>query len=127
MANVVNLDAETGANFIGDDSDTALRISNSSTGRALDATGAAAAAVRVAVTTGAANATAKAPLEIVGTSIASGAVIGLINLSSFVSTTTIKATVAVAANCGALRVVKPDGTFGWIPVYPDAAVTGVAL
>lgn len=127
MSNIVNLDAETGANFIGDDSSTALTISNSSTGRALDTTGAAAAGVRLAVTTGAANATAKAPLEIVGTSIASGAVIGLINLSSFVSTTTIKATTAVAANCGAIRVVKPDGTFGWIPVYPDAAVTGVAV
>lgn len=127
MTNVVNLDAETGANFIGDDSTTSLTIENSSTGRALDATGAAAAGVRLAVTTGAANATAKSPLEVVGSSIASGAVMGLINLSSFVSTTTIKATTAVAANCGVIRVVKPDGTFGWIPVYPDAAVTAIAV
>lgn len=127
MSNLLNLDAETGANMIGDDSQPTLSVSNSSTGRALDATGKSAAGLRVSVTSGAANATVIVPLELVGTSIASGAVMGFINKSAFVSTTTIKAITAVAANTGAIRVVKPDGTFGWIPVYPDAAVTGVAL
>lgn len=126
MANVLNYDAETGANVIGDDSSPTLEIKNSSTGRALDLEGAAAAGLRVS-TTGAANATARSPLELVGTSVASGAVLSLLNVSSFVSTSTIKAITAVAANCGVIRVVKPDGTFGWIPVYPDAAVTGIAV
>lgn len=129
MANILNIDAETGTNIIGDDSQPALTIENNSTGRALDLKGAAASALRVSVSTGAANATAKSPLELVGTSIASGAVLSLVGLRAwaFCSTSTIKAITAVAANCGVIRVCKPDGTFGWIPVYPDAAVTGIAV
>lgn len=127
MANTLNLDADTGANMIGDDSQPTLAISNSSTGRALDLQGTAAAALRLSVKTGAANATVKAPLEITGTSIASGALFAVLNNSAFVSTTTIMAITAVAANCGVIRVLKPNGTFGWIPVYPDAAVTAVAV
>lgn len=144
MANIVNIDAEVGANMIGDDSQPTLAISNSGGGLGLDVKGLSVASTasidvaKIATLTStsltadttravtAANATV-ASFRLTGSSIASGAVFGLINNSAFVSTTTIKATTAVAANCGAIRVVKPDGTFGWVPVYPDAAVTGVAV
>lgn len=125
MANYLNLDTESQATLNGDDSDTTLRINNSSTGRALDLTGAAAAALRTG-SSGAANATVGSSLEFVGTSIASGAIFAVLNKSSFVSTTTINVTLADQVG-GAIRVVKPDGTFGWIPVYTDAQVTAVAV
>ena len=127
MANLLNFDAESGANAIGDDSTPTLTLENSSTGRALDVKGTSAAGIRASVSASAANATVIVPVDIVGTSIASGALFALINKSSFVSTSTIMANTAVAANCGAIRIVKPDGTFGWIPVYPDAAVTAIVV
>lgn len=125
MANIVNLDAESGGGMIGDDSSPTLAISNSSTGRALDAVSTSAAAVRTTAV-GAANATARSSLELAGTSVASGAVIALLNLSSFVSTETIDITL-VDMTAGALRVVLPNGTFGWIPVLNDDQVTAVAV
>jgi hypothetical protein len=133
MANLINIDAESGANIIGDDATATLTFSNTSTGPGLESRGlvavSGASIDRLTISNafaGAANATIVG-LNLTGNSIASGAVISLKNKSSYVSTTTIKATTAVAANCGAIRIVKPDGTFGWIPVYPDAAVTAVVV
>lgn len=141
MANIINLDAESGANMIGDDSGPTLAFANSSTGPGLQVgTGGlvvtstatlataniAAGKITVGSTPLAANATIPY-FKLTGASAASGAVLALLNRTSFCSTTTIMANTAVAANCGAIRVVKPDGTFGWIPVYPDAAVTAVAV
>lgn len=127
MANILNFDAESQANMIGDDAQPTLTIENSSTGRGLDVTAAAAPAVRLTTTTGAANATALAPVEITGSSIASGAVMAFINNSAYVSTTTIKFATTPSGDCGVLRVVLPNGTFGWIPVLPDSGITGVAV
>lgn len=127
MANIRNLDAETGANFIGDDTVTSLTIENSSTGRALDLKAAGAAALRINTKIGAANATTTAGIELVGASVASGAVLALINRTAYASVTTIKFITGGVAGTAAIRVVAPDGTFGWIPVLPDAAVTAVAV
>ena len=139
MANLINIDAEVGANMIGDDTSPTLAFSNTSTGPGLQtdtfvATSTATiAALNSAAITGstarpatAANATIIA-FNFVGSSVASGGLFKLSNLSSFVSTTTIKVNTAVAANTGAIRIVKPDGTFGYIPVYADGDVTAVAV
>lgn len=127
MANIRNFDAETGANFIGDDSQPSITIENSSTGRALDLKAAGAAALRINTVISAANATGTAGIELVGASVASGAVLALINRTSYASCTTILFNTTASGTCGAIRVVKPNGQFGWIPVLPDAAVTGVAI
>ncbi len=133
MSNVINIDAETGANIIGDDTTATLTLSNTSSGPGLKACGlvgvSGASIDRLTISNafaGAVNATIAA-LNLTGNSVASGAIIALLNKSSYVSTTTIKATTAVAANCGVIRVVRPDGTFGWIPIYPDAAITAVVV
>lgn len=139
MSNLVNIDAETGANIIGDDSSATLELQSSGGGYGLKTRGlvnvstasidVANIASLTASTTrpvSAANATL-ASFNLTGSSVASGALFALKNLSAFVSTSTIKANTAVAADCGAIRVIKPDGTFGWIPVYPDSAVTGIAV
>lgn len=117
MSNVVNIDAESGANLIGDDSDAALTIENSSTGSALklDQSGYAA------------NATGGAALELVSNSIASQAMLKLTGAQSFISVSTIKFITGGTAGTGAFRVVLPDGRYAWIPLLPDAAVTGIAV
>lgn len=143
MANLINIDAEAGANMIGDDSQPTLELSNSGGGLGLDVKGlsvASTASIDVAkiptltstsltadvtrsVSAAAATITA---FRFTGSSIASGAIFALLNNSAFVSTTTIDVTVADQVG-GAIRVVKPNGTFGWIPVYTDEQVTAVAV
>jgi hypothetical protein len=61
-----------------------------------------------------------------GASVASGAVMALTG-NAFVSCSTINFTTAAVAGLGAIRVVRTDGTFGWIPLMPDAAVTAAAV
>jgi len=114
MANLINLDAEVGANMIGDDSEPTLTLSNSSTGSALrlEKTPSANASIGV--------------LELGVGSVASAAAMGL-RSGAFVSASTINTTTAAVAGLGAIRVARSDGTFGWIPVYPDGAVTAAAV
>lgn len=132
MANLLNYDAESGAGAIGDDSTPTLSLSNTSTGPGLEVDGLVVSSnatitnMTLSGGTAAANATVTG-LKLVGNSIASGASFSLINDSSFVSVSTITFTTAVAGNVGAVRIVKPDGTFGWIPVMPDGAVTAIAV
>ena len=113
MSNTINLDAETGANFIGDDAQPSLTISNSSTGTAL----------RLEKTPSANSSTGV--LELGVGSVASAAAMGLRD-GAFISASTINTTTAAVAGLGVIRVARSDGTFGWIPVYPDAAVTAAA-
>ena len=139
MANLINIDAESQANMIGDDSSPTLTLSNSSTGHGLEVRGlvcvstasidqANFAAARIATDQGAAAANATVTgLSLTGTSIASGAVLSLTNNSAYVSTSTIKFITGGAGADGVIRVVLPDGTFGNIPVLADAAVTAVAV
>jgi len=113
MANLINIDAETGANMIGDDTSPTLSFSNS-TGPALEVVGATAA-----------NATLSG-LRLTQ-STASGAVLNLGGKSFVSAVSLIFAAGSGWAGMGAIRVVKTDGTFGWIPVLPAAQVTAAAV
>ena len=139
MVNTLNLNAETNANMIGDDSVATLGLLNTGGGMGLHVGGLACAstasidvgnvasltATSLTASTAAGNVTVAA-FKITGSSIASGALFGLINDSAFVSTETIDVTVADQSSA-VIKVVKPDGTFGWIPVYTDAQVTAAAI
>lgn len=133
MANILNIDAETGANIIGDDAEPTLSISNTSTGPALQldrvviTSGATVSVNKLTVNTPilAANATITG-VQVRGASVASGAVFAFTS-GALVSLTSILATTGGVAGTYGLRIVKPDGTFGWIPVYPDGAVTAAAI
>lgn len=113
MANVINIDAETGANYIGDDALPALSFANT-VGPALEVVGSTAA-----------NATLSG-LRLTQ-SIASGAVLNLSGKSFVSAVSLVFAASANWAGMGAIRVVKTDGTFGWIPVLPNAVVTAAAV
>ena len=113
MPNLLNLDSETGANFIGDDAEPALSMSNT-VGPALEVKGSTAA-----------NATLSG-LRLTQ-SIASGAVLNLAGKSFVSAVSIVFAASANWAGMGAIRIVKTDGTFGWIPVLPGAVVTAAAV
>lgn len=121
MANIRNLDAEQGANFIGDDATPTLTIENSSTGAALSVD-----KLQIDSDILAASATVGVSVQFRGASVASGAILKF-TTDSLVSCTTIKFTTGGVNGTKAIRIVHPDGTFGWIPVLPDGAVTAAAL
>jgi hypothetical protein len=121
MANLLNLDAETGSNAIYDDTSAGLTLENSSTGAAL-----ALDKLQVDSDILAANATVGVGVSIRGSSVASGAVLAFTS-SALVSCTTIKCDTGGVAGTKAIRVVVEDGTFAWIPVYPDGAITAAAV
>ncbi len=113
MPNTINIDAETGANMIGDDALPTLSMENT-VGAALEVKG---------------NRSANATLSGIRLtqSIASGAVINL-GGKAFVSAVSIVfAASGNWAGMGAIRIVRTDGTFGWIPVLPNAVVTAAAV
>lgn len=137
MANISNLDAEIGANFIGDDAQPAISITNSTgvTGLLTDS---------LVVTSGAsinASALTKAALSI--NRVAGNASVGIVQISasgasvpvlqllgqSFTSAVSlIFAAGANWAGMGAIRVQLSDGiTYGWIPVLPNGQVTAAAV
>lgn len=143
MTNLLNLDAETGANMIGDDAQPTLSFSNTSTGPgikvdSLVVTGSATIAsmnlaagdfVGSTLTVNSAIKAAKATIVAItlrGASVASGAIFKF-TTDALVSVSTIQAITGGVAGTQVLRIVKADGTFGWIPVYPDAAVTASAV
>ena len=118
MADLINLAAESGRNIISDDATPTLELENASTGVALKLKNS---------NTVPANATLYGALELVGQSTASSAMLKITGSQAFVSVSTIKFTTGVVAGTGVIRVVLPNGTFGWIPVLPDATVTGSAV
>ncbi len=131
MSNIVNLEAEEGANIIGDDAQPTLALKNTSTGPSLKTEGvvmtgrASISAADVGTNILAANATV-ANLNVHGSSVASGAVLALKG-DAMVSVTSIKFITGGVAGTNAIRIAKTDGTFGWIPVLPDAAVTAAPV
>ena len=150
MTNTVNLFAESGADFIGDDVAPALTIRNSSTGAGLKvdklsvSSGATvgyvvSSKVRIGDTAVAGNATTTVPLSIshtvseptvalinVNLSTASGAIISLAG-QAFVSAVSLDFAASTNwAGMGALRIQKADGSLGWIPILPNAVVTAAA-
>ncbi len=111
MSNLVDLWSETNASLIGDDATPALTLGNSS-GPALRLT-----------RTGTAGNASIAMFELAPASVASTPVFGLKN-TSFVSAVSIIFAAGTGwAGMGGIRVARTDGTFGWIPVLPDAQFT----
>jgi len=132
MTNLLNLQAETGADFISDDSGPGLLFWNSSTGPGMASRGAVFVSTvsidKLNINPGvlAANATVVG-LNFATPSVASGAVINLRGQAFVSAVSLIFAAGSGWAGMGAVRVVKSDGTFGWIPVLPNAQVTAAAV
>lgn len=114
MPNLVNLYAEQDAEIVGDDAFPTLSIKNSSTGVTLKLQN-----------TPSANAT-NAVLQLGVNSIASAPSFGLIGGAFVSAVSIIFAASANWAGMGGIRVVRTDGTFGWIPVIPDGQFTAAA-
>lgn len=132
-SNLINLNAETGANYIGDDAQPSLTFTNASTGpglqvdRFVTTSGASISALTLNPGILAGNATVGVALAVPTPSVASGAILKL-GGQAFVSAVSIVfAASANWAGMGAIRVVRSDGTFGWIPVLPSAVVTAAAV
>lgn len=105
MSNLVDLYSETYPTIISDDNTPALTLKR---------------------TTAAGNATL-ALLELAPASTASVAVFALKNTSFVSAVSIVFAASGNWAGMGAIRVVRTDGTFGWIPVLPDGVVTAAAV
>ena len=133
MAKLLNLDAETGANIVdADATEPTLAISNASgvgfeVNKLVVSAGATITADKLAVNTPilAANATITG-FSMRGASVASGAIMAFTG-GALVSLTSVLATTGAVAGLAGIRVAKPDGTFGWIAVYPDAMVTTAVI
>lgn len=132
---VLNLDSDTGKNIIGNESTPLLEIANSGTGPSLKidrllVTSTAtitAGSFSVATPILAGNATV-GMLTIRGASVASGAAIAFTGAQAYVSAVSLIFAAGTGwAGMGAIRIVRPDGTFGWIPVLPSAQVTAAAV
>ena len=133
MSKLLNIDAETSAMIADDDAEPTLTLTNSSTAPGLEVddlvvtSGATIAVGKLDVNTPllVANATITG-IDIRGASVASGAALAFSG-DSLVSCTSIKFITGGVAGTKAIRIVQADGTFAWIPVLPDAAVTAAAL
>ena len=147
MSNLIDLWAESGASFIGDDAQPALTITNSSTGAGiqtnrLNVSSSATIAtltttdmvlsnvtvsqLRVAQAIPAANATVIG-FSLQGASRASGAVLAFTGDGLVSAVSIVFAASGNWAGLRAARVVLNNGQFGWIPVLPDAVVTTAAV
>lgn len=111
MANTINLDSESGANFIGDDSQPSLTLDNSSTGAAL------------AIQRRAGSNATIAPLQLKASANASAPALQVVT-SGFASITSVVLT-TVANTDRAIRVWV-GGEPRWIPAFKDAAIIGAA-
>lgn len=115
MANIVNLFAEVEPSMLSDDSSPALTLTNTGAG----------AGIRI-TTTPAANATIGVPIRVGVGSVASGAVLALTETAFVSAVSIVFAASANWAGLGVMRIVRTDGSFGWVPVLPDAVVTAAA-
>ena len=141
MPNLVNIDAESQADIIGDDAQPTLRLRNTSTAPGLHAEGLAVTStasidlaylptIRSAATEGVVlnlnrNLVVSSPtVAVLALGIGSGASSPAIELreQSFVSCTTILFTTGATAGTGAIRVKYGDN-YGWVPVFPAGSVT----
>lgn len=145
MANIINLNAEVGANLIGDDDQPTLTLTNSSTGAGLQVD-------RLVVTGNAtiagsqmnfsSNTTLAIPLTVTRTVIGSPSValaafqvsgpsIPVFEFKSNALVSAVSIVFAASGNWAGLSVVRvkmSDGvTYGWIPVLPSATVTAAAI
>lgn len=142
MANLINLDAEIGADYIADDAQPGVEFRNTGTGpglkvrglvvvstasidraNLLNIDGSSATAPALTVTQTAVGNLSIGVLKIVGNSVASGAVLEFSN-KGFASITSVVLT-TVANTDYAIRVQVGLET-RWIPLFKDAAVIGAA-
>lgn len=148
MANTINLNAEVGANFIGDDAQPSLTITNSSTGAGLQVdkfvvTSSATITAPEMVGAGryVGNTSTTVPVTLVKTTLstptsalmaavvstASTPVIQLAAQAFVSAVSLIFAAGSGWAGMGAIPVQRSDGTLGWIPVLPPTQVTGAVF
>lgn len=154
MSNLIDLWSEAQASFIGDDSQPALTITNSSTGAGLQTnrlvvTGGATIAGQVnfagslsANVTIGSGATEGLAVTLVRTVIGSpsvalqsyqvsGASVPVFEFKSNALVSAVSIVFAASGNWAGLQVVRvkfSDGTtYGWIPVLPSATVTAAAI
>ena len=130
MANLLNLDAEAGADFRGDDAEPALTLSNSSTGPGLRVLGIVATSTasideaRIGTIEG--GNLSIAPVRIVSSGASFPAL--SVETGGFASITSVVLT-TVANTDFAIRVKVGVGTadqFRWIPLFKDAGLVGTA-
>lgn len=125
MANLINLDAESDADMIGDDAQPTLTLKNTSTGAGLrvavidNSSATAGVLVRNALV----GNMSIGVLRVQGNSVASGAVLEFTN-KGFTSITSVVLT-TVANTDYAIRVQVGLET-RWIPLFKDAAIIGSA-
>ena len=139
MSNLINLNAEAGADLIGDDAQPAVTFKNTSTGPGLRSYGMVNLSTASVDILHAASQSATSPcgvfiqavvvnmsigvLRIVGNSVASGAVLEF-SQKGFASITSVILT-TVANTDYAIRVQVGLET-RWIPLFKDAALFGTA-
>src|SRR5258705_12629880 len=116
MANIINLNAEVGANYIGDDAQPAVAFSNSSTGPGIQVdrivATASATIAQVNVNSGILAAAATVVgINVSPTSVPSGAVFNFRGGAYVSAVSLIFAASANWAGMGAIRIVRSDGTF----------------
>lgn len=117
MANTINLTAETGANYIGDDSSPALTLENSSTGSALlvETTNSTNPGVEIRAGRGTTiGAVTVAPLRL----LASGPSAAVLELKG----TAFTSAVTSGSVIGAIRVKYGDSYY-WVPVTENIATS----
>jgi hypothetical protein len=127
MADLIDLQSASDKHILNDDATPTLKLTN--TNASLAGKGLSASSIEVttpASKIAAANATVINGITIAASSVASGAVLKF-NPNALVSLTSVLATTGGVAGTHGVRVAVADGVFGWIPVYPDGAVTGAAI
>lgn len=141
MPNLLNFDAEIGADAIGDDAQPTMSFRNTGTGSGLFVGGLAVqstasidianipqlrsgATEAVPVTVGRTTAIASPTVALIALNLGSTASAPVFELQtqSFVSCTTILFTTGATAGVGALRV-KIANDYKWIPILVDGSVT----
>lgn len=136
MPNTINIDADTGANMIGDDAQPTLRLENSSTGPGLSVDrllGTSGATITSNTTTGVGlnvgrtvvGSPTVAIVSINLGSTASAPVFELVNQGFVSAVSIVFAASGNWAGLGALRVKHGD-VYKWITLLPDAVVTAAA-
>ena len=125
MSNLINIDAEQGADIIGDDAQPTLTLVNTSTGAALRAATIdnSSSTAGVLIRNALVGNLSIGVLRVQGNSVASGAVLEFTN-KGFASITSVVLT-TVANTDYAIRVQVGLET-RWIPLFKDAAIIGAA-
>lgn len=127
MADLIDFQSESDKHILNDDATPTLKLTNTNAslaGRALQANSISVVPTVNKIAAG--NATVGGSISLAPSSVASGALLDF-GAGALVSLTSVLSTTGGAAGTYGVRVLVGDGEFGWIPVYPDGAVTAAAL